>query len=161
MTTDLDPFIALRAHCVQALMAVMWSRGRWQCAPAEAVSLLQRQLGASSVDIDRWWHTSGEQLQLAVAANLLANSLPLLHKLDKLETGGDTMLKIELKAILDTICGELDASEVLHELRARFADGAEVMKVFNIQDVAGRSRRRAAFDLNGPLTKIFTPVNID
>ena len=48
-----------------------------------------------------------------------------------------------------------------HELRARFADGAEVMKVFNIQDVAGRSRRRAAFDLNGPWTKIFTPVDID
>ncbi len=161
MTTDLDPFIALRAHCIQALMAVMWSRGRWQCVRAEAALILQRQLGASSVDIDRWWHTGGDQLQLAVAANLLANSLPLLHKLDKPETGADTMLKIELKAILDTICGELDASEVPHELRARFADGAEVMKVFNIQDVAGRSRRRAAFDLNGPWTKIFTPVDID
>jgi len=161
MTTELDPFIALRAHCIQALMAVMWSKGRWQCAPSEAISLLQRQLGASSVDIDRWWHTNGDQLQLAVAANLLTNSLPLLHKLDKLETGGDTMLKIELKAILDTICGELDASDVPHELRARFADGAEVMKVFNIRDVAGRSRRRAAFDLNGPWTKIFIPVDID
>ncbi|KAF8492533.1 hypothetical protein F5888DRAFT_1637003 [Russula emetica] len=162
MTTELDPFIALRAHCIQALMAVMWSKGRWQCAPSEAASLLQRQLGAPSVDIDRWWHTTnGDQLRLAVAANLLTNSLPLLHKLDKLETGGDTMLKIELKAILDTICGELDASDVPHELRARFADGAEVMKVFNIRDVAGRSHRRAAFDLNGPWTKIFNPVDID
>jgi len=161
MATDLDPFIALRAHCIQALMAVMWSKGRWQCAPSEAASLLQRQLGAASVDIDRWWHTNGDQLQIAVAANLLTNSLPLLHKLDKLETGGDTMLKIELKAILDTICRELDASDVPHELQARFADGAQVMKVFNIRDVAGRSHRRAAFDLNGPWTKIFTPVDID
>lgn len=161
MTTELDPFLALRAHCIQALMAVMWSKGRWQCAPFEAASLLQRQLGASSVDIDRWWHTNGDQLPLAVAANLLTNSLPLLHKLDKLETGGDTMLKIELKAILDTICGGLDASDVPHELQARFADGAEVMKVFNIRDVAGHSRRRAAFDLNGPWTKIFIPVDID
>ena len=161
MTTELDPFIALRAHCIQALMAVMWSRGRWQCASSEAASLLQRQLGASSVDIDRWWHTNVDQLQLAVAANLLTNSLPLLRKLDKLETGGDTMLKIELKAILDTICGGLDASDVPGELRARFADGAEVMKVFNIRDVAGRSRQRTAFDLNGPWTKIFTPVDID
>jgi len=142
-------------------MAVMWSKGKWQCAPLEAASLLQRQLVASSTDIDRWWHTDGDQLQLAVAANLLTNSLPLLHKLERLETGGDTMLKIELKAILDTICGELDASDVPHELRARFADGAEVMKMFNIRDVAGRSRRRAAFDLNGPWTKIFTPVDID
>ena len=161
MSTDLDPFIALRAHCIQALMAVMWSKGRWQCVPSEATSLLQRQLGASSVDIDRWWHTNGDQLQLAVAANLLTNSLPLLRKLDKLETGGDSMLKIELKAILDTICGELDASDVPHELRARFPDGADVMKLFNIRDVAGRSRRRAAFDLNGPWTKIFTSVDID
>jgi len=40
---------------------------------------------------------------------------PLLHKLDKLGTGTDTMLKIELEAILDTICGELDASDVAHE----------------------------------------------
>jgi len=160
MTTDLDPYISLRAHCVQALMAIMWSKGRWQCDPPEAASLLQRQLGAS-VDVDRWLHTSGDHLQLAVAANLLSNSLPLLHKLDKLETGADTMLKIELKAILDTICGELDASDVPHELQARFADGAQVMKMFNIRDVAGRSRRRAAFDLNGPWTKIFTPVDID
>jgi hypothetical protein len=161
MATDLDPFIALRAHCIQALMAVMWNKGRWQCAPSEAGSLLQRQLGAASVDIDRWWQTNGDQLQIAVAANLLTNSLPLLQKLDKLETGGDTMLKIELKAILDTICGDLDVSDVPHELQARFADGAQVMKLFNIRDVAGRSHRRAAFDLNGPWTKIFTPVDID
>lgn len=29
----------------------------------------------------------------------------------------------------DTICGELDAPDVPHELRTRFADGAEVMEV--------------------------------
>ena len=161
MTTDLDPFIALRAHCIQALMAVMWSKGKWQCAPSEAASVLQRQLGAFSVDIDRWWHTNGDQLQLAVAANLLTNSLPFLHRLHKLETGRDTTLKVEIKAILDMICRELDASEVPNELRARFADGTEVMKVFDdIRGVAGGSSLHA-FDLSGPWTKVFTPADID
>jgi hypothetical protein len=156
MTTDSDPFMAVRAHCVQALMAVMWKKGRWQCAPHEATMRLDRQLGASSVDIEKW-NTSGDQLQLAVAANLLSKSLPLL---DKLETGADARLMIELKAILDTICSELDASEVPRELRIRFVDGAEVMKVFNIHDVAGRSHRHADFDLNGPWTKIFKEIDI-
>jgi len=138
MTTDLDHSIAFRAHCIQALMAIMRIKGRWQCASADsdAALLLQRQLG-DSVDIDRLRHSShGDQLQLAVAANLLTNSLPLLHKLDEVETGTDATLKMRLKAILDTICGELDASEVPHGLRALFADGAEVMKVFGIQDAA-------------------------
>jgi hypothetical protein len=157
MTMDLDPFVALRAHCIQALMAVMWKKGKWHCAPPEATALLQRQLGASSFDINRW-HTSGDQLQLAVAANLLTNSLPLLQEL---ETGADTTLKIELKAILDTICGELDASDVPHELQTRFAKGAEVMNVFNIQDVGHHSPGRVSFDLDGPWTKIFTPVDIN
>jgi len=140
MTTDLDHFTALRAHCIQALMAIMWIKGRWQCDPAEAASLLQRQLGASFVDIDRWRHSSrGDQLQLAVAANLLTKSLPLLHKLDEVETGTDAAYKTELKRMLERICGELDVSDVPHELRALFADRDEVMKVFSIQDVAGDS----------------------
>ena len=145
MTTDLDPFTTLRAHCIQALMAVMWRKGGWQCTPPEAAALLQRQLGVSSVDIDRWL-ASGDQLQLAVAADLLSKSLPLLRKLDELGIGAD-MLK-QLKAILDTICGELDVSDVPHELRARFADRVEVMNVF----------RHASFELSGPWTKIFTPT---
>ena len=156
MTTDLDPFMAIRAHCVQALMAVMWKRGRWQCPPPEAIAHLDRQLGASSVDIERW-NTSGDQLQLAVAANLLSKSLPLL---EKLENGADATLKIELQAILDRICREPDASEVPHELRARFVDSTEVTRIFNIQDVAGRSPRHAAFDLSGPWTKIFKEIDI-
>ena len=157
MTTDSDPFIALRAHCIQALMAVMWSKGRWQCAPSEATSLLQSQLHAFSVDIDRSWHTNGNHLQLAVAANMLTNSLQLLPELDKLETGRDAM-KIELKAILDSICGDLDASDLPHELRARFADRANVVEVFNIGDMASGSR--TAFDLHGPWTKIFKPADV-
>ena len=163
MTTELDPFMAVRAHCIQALMAAMWRRGRWQCDEAEAAALLQRQLGASSVDVERWSNADGpsDQLQLAVAANLLSQSLPLLHKLEKHGSSADTSLKIELKAILDTICRELDASDVPHELRARFVAGAEVMKVFNIQEVSGRSHRHGTFDLNGPWTKIFTPVDIN
>jgi hypothetical protein len=150
MTGDSDSFVGLRAHCIQALMAVMWSKGEWQCAPSEATSLLQIQLHAFSADIDRWWHTNGNQLQLAVAANLLTNSLELL---EKPKTGGDEM-KIKLRKILDTMCAELDASDLPHELRARFANRAKVMEVFNsIRDVAGGS--------NGPWTKIFKPVGID
>jgi len=153
MFKNLDLLIALRAHSIQALMAVMWSKGRWQCDQSEATSLLQRQLGASSVDIDRWRHTAnGDQLRLALAANLLANSLPLLRELDKLQTGGNTIHKKKLKEILDTICGELDVPDVPDDLQARFADGAEVAEVFNIGD--------PAFDLNGQWTKIFTPVDV-
>jgi hypothetical protein len=85
MTTDVNPLTALRAHCIQALMAVMRSYGRWQCPPSEASALLQRQLSASASDIERYHR--GDHLQLAVAANLLSNALPLLRKLDKLETG--------------------------------------------------------------------------
>ena len=148
MATDPDAFIALRAHCIQALMAAMWVKGEWQCVRSEAESLLQGQLHAFSTDIDRWWHTNGNQLQLAVAANLLTNSLELL---DKLKTGGDTM-KIEVKTILDMMCAELDASDLPRELRARFANHGNVMEVFNIRDVAGGS--------NGPWMKIIKPVGI-
>ena len=142
MTMDSDPFTALRAHCTQALMAAMWRKA---CTQPEAAALLQRQFGVSTGDIDRWL-TSGDQLQLAVAADLLSKSLPLLQKLDELGTGADTFQ--ELKAILDTICGELDASDVPHELRTRFVDRVEVMNVF----------RHASFELSGPWTKIFTPT---
>jgi hypothetical protein len=154
--TDSDPFmalrIALRAHCIQALMAVMWKKDGWQCDLYEAAEFLQRQLGASFDDIDKWG-ASGDQLQLAVAANLLSNSLPLLYELDGLEldelrTAAKTTLKVDLKAILDGICRELDASYVPPELQARFANGTDVMKAFG----------RATFDLNGPWRKIFNPV---
>ena len=158
MTMNPDPFTALRAHFIQALMAVMWKKDKWQCTLPEATALLQRQLGASSFNINRW-HTSGDQLPLAVSANLLSHSLPILRELDNLKSGADTTrtLKKQLKEILDTICGELDASDVPHELQTRFAKRAEVMQVF---DVAGSTHGRAAFDLNGPWTKIFTPVDI-
>jgi len=153
MTTDPDPLVALRAHCIQALIAVMRRDGRWICPQPEALALLQRQLGASFADIERWYHRAG-YLQLAVAANLLNHALPLLRQL---ETGPDMSLKIEVKAILDTICSDhaLDTSNVPEDLRARFADGAEVMKVF---DFSRGSRRRAAFDVKGPWMRVFTPV---
>jgi hypothetical protein len=184
--TDSDPFmalrIALRAHCIQALMAVMWTKGRWQCAPHEAAELLQSQLGASSVNVNMTsgdqlqfgvssvdidgWQASGDQLQLAVAAKLLSNSLPLLHRLDELNldkpdelhldehergrrTAAKATLKVNLKAILDGICGELDASYLPPELRALFADGAKVKEAFG----------RATYDPDGPWRKIFNPVD--
>ena len=134
MTTDSDPFLADRAYCVQALimMALTWKRGKWECALPEATTHLDCQLGVSSVYIDRW-NTSGDQLQLAVAANLLSKSLPFLNKP---ETDVDTTVKIKLKEVLDTICGpcgELDARDLPHELRGRSADSAEVMRVSTLQ----------------------------
>jgi len=156
MTTDSDPLVALRAHCIQALIAVMRRDGRWLCPHSEASALLQRQLSASSADIERWHHRAG-YLRLAVAANLLNQALPLLRQL---ETGPDMSLKVDVKAILDTICGNhpLNTSDVPGDIRARFADGAEVMRVFKVQDVPQGSRRRAAFDVNGPWKRVFTPV---
>ena len=145
MTTNPDSFIAVRAHCIQALMAVMWKKGRWQCASPRAIELLKYQLDVPSLDVG--WLTNEDQLQLAVAANLLSKSLPLL---DGQGTSADTNLKIKLKEILDSICRELDVSDVPPELQDRFVDGAEVMKVFNIQDVDA-SFGRAAF---GPCAKI-------
>jgi hypothetical protein len=149
MTTDVNPLTALRAHCIQALMAVMRSYGRWRCPPSEASTLLQRQLSASASDIERY--RRGDHLRLAVAANLLSNALPLLRML---EMGPDTSLRVELKAILDTICRGLDASDVPDDIRARFVDGAEVVEVFSIEGEPRGSRRRIAFGVNGPWTKI-------
>ena len=136
---------AVRAHCIQALMAVMWKKGWWQCASPKATELLKRQLDVPSLDVE--WLTNEDQLQLAVAANLLSKSLPLL---DGQGTSADTNLKIKLNEILDSICRKLDVSDVPSELQDRFVDGAEVMKVFNIQDVDA-SFGRAAF---GPCAKI-------
>lgn len=155
-TDDPNPLTAIRAHCIQALIAAMWKNGRWQCLPSEASSLLQLQLGAPSVVIERWSEREGH-LQLAVAANLLANVIPLLRKI---ETGSDISFKIDIKAILDTICGELVASDVPDDLRSRFSNGSEVMEVFNIQNLPLSFRRRAAIDTHGPWTKIFSPVDI-
>jgi hypothetical protein len=152
---DPNPLVAIRSHCVQALIAAMWKNGRWQCSPSEASSLLQLQLGAPSVVIDRWCEREGH-LQLAVAANLLSKVIPLLRKI---EPSPD--IKIDIKAILDTICGELVTSDVPDDLRSRFSNGAEVMEVFNIHNLPLSFRRRAAIDTHGPWTKIFTPVTVD
>ncbi|KAI9511921.1 hypothetical protein F5148DRAFT_182855 [Russula earlei] len=161
MTTDFDPLIALRAHCVQALIAVMWRNGRWQCSLPEASSLLQRQLGVFSADVERWYQNK-DHLQLAVGANLLTNALPLLRKLRKREIGPDVSLKVEeVKGVLDTICGELNATDVPEDLRARFAKGSEVMAVFFRQDVPRGSIQRTTIDASGPWTKILSPVEIE
>jgi hypothetical protein len=153
MTTDPNPRTALRAHCIQALIAVMRRYGRWQCPASDASALLQRQLCASHpADVERYY--TGDRLQLAVAADLLSNALPLLRKLNALEPEPGTdasleMVKIELKEVLDAMCCGLDASDLPDDLRARFADGAEVVRVFGTA---------AALDVNGPWTKIFRPV---
>ena len=137
--TDSDSLIALRAHYVEALMAVMWKDNKWECASHEVTTHLIRQLGASSVDIERW-NASGDQLKLVIAANLLSKSLPLLRNL---ETNAHAKLRIELREILDKICHDLDVSDVPGELRDRFVDRAEVERVFP----------RETF--NGPWMKIF------
>ena len=156
LTGDSNPVIAIRAHCIQALVAAMWRNGRWQCSESEASSLLQLQLGAPSIVVDRWRKGEGH-LQLAVAANLLSKVLPLLRQL---EAGPDTTLKVDIKSLLDMICGELVTSEVPDDLRARFARGPEVMEVFDLQHLPRSFRRLAAIDTHGPWTKIFTPVEI-
>jgi hypothetical protein len=84
-------------------------------------------------------------LKLAVAANLLFKSLPLLRKL---ETGEHVTLRIELKEILDKICYDLDGSNVPGELRARFVDRAKVERVFPQET------------FNGLWTKLFNPPSI-
>ena len=133
----------------------MWRRGRWACPRADVSTLLQAQLGASSVDIDKWCENE-DHLQLALAANLLTKVLPLLRKLEN-ASGPDVSLKIEIKAILDMICDELVTSDVPDELRARFANGSEVMEVFSVQR---HFRRRHAIATQGSWTKIFTPAEI-
>ena len=95
-------------------------------------------------------------LPLAVAANLLSNALRLLPQITS-ETGPDMALR--LKAILDMICDGLDASDIPDDLRARFVDRAEVMKVYGpVQDSLGGPYDISAFDVDGPWTKVWTPI---
>ncbi len=157
MTADPDPLTALRAHCVQALLAIMRRYGRWLCPKSEWSALLQRQLGGAPPHVvERYLNR--DYLQLAVAANLLAHALPLLRKIEA-ESGSATALRIEVKAVLDSICHGLDADDVPDDLRARFVDPDEVWAVFHVHDPASRPaarrRRRTAFDMNGPWSKVF------
>ncbi len=159
MTADSDPVTALRAHCVQALIVMMRRYGRWHCPKYEWSALLQRQLGVSSHLIERFLHR--DYLQLAVAANLLANALPLLRKMEA-DSGPATSLKVEVKKILDSICHGLDATDVPEDLRSRFVDSAEVLAVFHVRDPAsrgGQHQHRKVFDMDGPWSKVFTSGN--
>ena len=158
-TMDPDPLVAFRAQCVQAIIAVMWRNGKWECPTSEASALLQRQLNASPTTIEEYL-AGRDRLQLAVAANLLSKALRLLPLL---ETDSEMSLRIEIKAILDAMCDRLDVSDVPEDLKARFVNEAEVMMVY---DVLRDSRRRGhhihraapAFDIDGPWTKVFSPV---
>ena len=148
-----DAFIALRSQCIQAIMAVMWKEGKWQCVSHPPGShhpedYLRLQLGASPVNSE-WSHISRDQLQFAVAANLLSKSLPLLREL---EIGAHRTFRKELKAILDQICRNLDKFDVPPELRDRLVDKATVKKVFasNHPDKPDREP-----ELNGHWTIIF------
>ena len=145
---DPDPVTAIRAHCVQALIAAMWVNGKWQCPASDVYPLLQRQLDVPWVVFDRWRQSEGH-LQLAVAANLLSGVLPLLRQL---ETGPDISFKIDIKAILNLVCSELVETDVPDDLRARFSYRSEVMEAFNIDDPL------RSFDMHGPWSKIFAPV---
>ena len=131
-----DPFIALRSQFIQALMAVMWIEKKWNCAPQDPETFLQSQLRPSPAVIE-WSHISRNQLQLAVATNLLYNSLQFLREL---ETGKHKEYRMELKEILDKICLNLDTtSDVPPWLRARFVDRARVEKVFDPIQIDGSS----------------------
>ena len=154
MTADPDPLAAIRAHCIQALVAVMWKKGKWACSRDEASSILQSQLGASSVDIDKWYE-SEDHVRLAVGARLLSDVLPLLRKLETSAGQHHVSLKTEIKDILDKICDEVVASDVPDNLRSRFANGSEVMEVFHVQRPF---LRHSAINMHGAWTKIFNPV---
>jgi hypothetical protein len=153
MTADRKPLTAIKAHCIQALVAVMWRKGKWTCSRADASRLLQSQLGASSVDIDNWYEGEGH-LELAVVARLLSDVLPLLRKLETTNEKG-VALKAKIKDILDKICDEVDTSNVPDNIRSRFANGSEVAEVFPIQH---HFLRHSTNEMHGPWTKIFTPV---
>ena len=155
MTADPNPLTAIRAHCIQALVAVMWQKGKWACSRDEASSILQSQLGASSVEIDKWYE-SEVHLRLAVGAGLLSDVLPLLRKLETAAGGQHVSLKTEIKDVLDKICDGVAASDVPDNLRSRLANGSEVMEVFYIQRPF---LRHPAIDMHGPWTKIFTRGN--
>lgn len=144
-STHSDAFIALRSQCIQALMAVMWKEELWQCVSHDPEDFLQRQLGASPVST-KWSDISRNQLQFAVAANLLSKSLPLLREL---EIGAHKTLRMEIKAILDRICPK-HTSDLPDELRARFVDRAIVQKVF-----ASIHPHEPERELSGPWAIIF------
>ena len=81
-----------------------------------------------SADVIHGWDANGDQLKLAVAANLLNESLPLLCKP---ETRVDAAKhRVELKEILDKIFHGLDEFNVPRGLQARFVDRAKSERVF-------------------------------
>ena len=144
-TKKSDPRTMLHAHCVQALIAVMRWQKRWQCTESEWAVHLQQQLGTSVVVTEQHLDSEANYLQLAVAANLLTNAVRLLPDI---ETKNDpaTLLKAEVRAILDSICNGLDASDVPEDLQFPFVNPAEVSAVFREGDL-----------MTGSWTKLFTP----
>ncbi|KAI0264163.1 hypothetical protein BC834DRAFT_273896 [Gloeopeniophorella convolvens] len=156
MTDDNDLLTRFRAQCVQALMAIMWKRGRWSCPPAEASFLLQRQLGISPQALDSYLTKDG-YLELAVAANLLAKSVPLLREHDGSpgSLSPQRLPKYDLRAILNTICKDSDTSDIPDDLKERFVNSAEALAVFDIEETPQSVRRRRnAIDLHEPWTKV-------
>jgi hypothetical protein len=155
VTADSDPVTALHAYCVQALIAVMRQHGRWNYHKEEWAAQLKQQLDTSADVIERHLDSKGNYLQLAIAANLLTNALPLLRKIEA-EDGVDPSIKEDVKVILDKICEGLDVSDVPEDLQIPFVDGAKVSEVFR-PGLRGRGARRAPIDMTGPWTKVFTP----
>jgi hypothetical protein len=154
-TADSDPVTALHAHCVQALLAVMRHHGRWNCHKKEWAAQLQRQLRTSADVIERHLDSKGNYLQLAIAANLLTNALPLLRDIEAKDSA-DPSIKEDVKMILDSICKGLDASDVPEDLQIRFVDGAQVSAVFR-PGLRGGGARRTPIEMTGDWTKVFVP----
>ena len=159
MTANSDPVTALRAYRVQALIAVMRLHGEWKHHKSEWATQLQSQLGTSADVIARHLDLEGNYLQLAIAANLLTKALPLLRKVkDK-----DGAIKKDVKVILDSICKELDVSDVPQDLQIRFVDRTKVSEVFSPELRVGGARQTSII-MMGPWTKVFAPdttSNID
>ncbi|KAF8267818.1 hypothetical protein EI94DRAFT_1261580 [Lactarius quietus] len=157
MTADSDPITALHAHCVQALIAVMRQHKRWDCSKAEWSAHLHRQLGTPVDVIERHLDSKADHLQLAVAANLLTHALPLLRDIEAKDGHATSLkLKAEVKAIMDSICNGMDASDVPEDLQIRFVDVKEVKEVFHVRQPGLRAYRHR-IDMTGSWTNVFVP----
>lgn len=155
MTTNSDPVKALRAYCVQALIAVMQQHGEWKCHKSAWATQLQRQLGTSPDVIARHLDLEGKHLPLAIAVNLLTKALPLLHTIEA-KGGAVPSIKKDVREILNSICNGLDTSDVPEDLQIRFVDPAMVSAVFS-PGLRSGGARRASVVMTGPWTKVFAP----
>ncbi|KAI0260445.1 hypothetical protein BC834DRAFT_900700 [Gloeopeniophorella convolvens] len=165
MTAHDDPETALRAHCVQALLAAARQNGQWHCPDDEAAALLQRQLGASPALLGRFAADRPGGTQLAIAARLLGAALPLLERLSKHEgmSGRVVRLRDDLRDVVNALCLGLSAQGAPKELQARLVGEMDVLSALWYRGDPIDSthlRRHYALDLEGPWRAVMVDQNV-